>query len=154
MLVRCLIIWLFILDTGERCHCEHVVLSFFLFLLRWGRHRRRKYLGTPRAAAAAEFCSFSTHHTHTLARYMAFSFLFPFQAATVAAADICFDLVGAARWRGGGGGVPDLEEMRESETRRRKATLLGVVLGLRRWHGCAHGDGGVSFWGMETCRWR
>lgn len=51
-------------------------------------------------------------------------------------------------------GVPDLEEMRESETRRRKATLLGVVLGLRRWHGCAHGDGGVSFWGMETCRWR
>lgn len=57
--------------------------------------------------------------------------------------------------RGGGvGGVPDLEEMRESETRRRKATLLGVVLGLRRWHGCAHGDGGVSFWGMETCRWR
>lgn len=56
----------------------------------------------------------------------------------------------------GGGEVPDLEEMRERETRRRKATLTEVdsTRSTAMACMCTHGDGGVSFWGMETCRWR
>lgn len=86
-------------------------LFLFFFLLCRGRHRRRKYLGAPPAATAAEFCSFSAHHTHL--HGTCFLFVFHSPAATVAA-DICFDFWWEQR-DGGGGEVPDLEEMRERE---------------------------------------